>query len=304
MAIVTVVGSTNTDLVIMTPRLPGAGETVKGSNFQIFPGGKGANQAVAAVRLGAEVNFITKIGRDDFGKKALENFQKEGIKTDHILVDDHHPSGMALIEVDQQGQNRIVISPGANDNLVIDDIKPIQAIIEKSDVILLQLEIPIATVGYVMEIGARSGSIIILNPAPADQIPIEFFKNISFITPNQTEAALLTGLTTCKNNEISSWLREQGVDTVIITQGEKGAYFNSGFDEGEVAGFKVKAIDTTAAGDAFNAGLGVAIAEGHPIRAAIRFANACGALAVTKMGAQSSLPSRVEIENFLKNQLS
>lgn len=303
MPIVTIVGSTNTDLVIKAPHLPAIGETVKGNDFQIFPGGKGANQAVAALRLGAEVNFITKIGRDDFGNKALSNFRNEGIKTDYILFDEHRPSGTALIEVDNEGQNRIVISPGANDNLTVDDIKPIKHILENSDVLLVQLEIPIATVRYVMEVGANSGSIVILNPAPADLIPDEFFPNISIITPNQTEAALITGLKSEQYDEISDWLRGKGVDTVIITLGEKGAYFKSENDRGEVAGFKVKAIDTTAAGDAFNAGLAVAIAEGYSIRHAIRFASAAGALAVTKMGAQPSIPTRGDVEKFLTMNL-
>jgi len=304
MPIITVVGSTNTDLVVKTPRLPGTGETVKGTDFQIFSGGKGANQAVAAARLGAEVNFVTKIGRDDFGNKALLNFEREGIRTDFVLIDEHYPSGVALIEVDDTGQNRIVVSTGANHNLTIADIKPIQHAIEDSDVVLVQLEIPIATVGYVLELGADSGSIVILNPAPADRLPVEFFKNISLITPNQTEAALLTGLEAGPYDAISDWLRAKGVATVIITLGEQGAYFKSATDNGTVAGFRVKAIDTTAAGDAFNAGLAVAVAEeGYSIRAAIRFASAAGALAVTKMGAQPSLPTRAEVEKFLKMSL-
>ena len=299
MPIITVVGSTNTDLVIQTPRFPEAGETIKGTDFKIFPGGKGANQAVAAARLGAEVNFITKIGQDDFGKKALQNFQSEGIKTDYILIDEHHPSGVALIEVDQQGQNCIVISPGANGNLTVEDIKPITHIIENSDVVLLQLEIPLQTVGFVMEIGSNSGSIVILNPAPAEKMPVEYLKNISFITPNQIEAEMLTGLSAPDQDTTFDWLMDKGVETVIITMGEKGAHFKSASDRGEVAGFKMKAVDTTAAGDAFNAGLAVAIAQGFSTREAIRFANAVGALSVTKMGAQPSLPSRVEVEKFL-----
>jgi ribokinase len=300
MPIVTVVGSTNTDLVIKTPRLPNAGETVKGTGFQFFPGGKGANQAVAAARLGAEVNFITKIGRDDFGNQALANFKHEGIKTDYILVDENNSSGVALIEVDQTGQNRIVISPGANGNLTVDDIKPIKHVIENSDVLLLQLEIPLETVGYVMEIGASAGAIVILNPAPAEKIPIKFYQHISIVTPNQTEATLLTGLESGQYDEIADWLRQKGVNTAIITLGQKGAYYKSTTDRREVPGFQVKAIDTTAAGDAFNAGLAVAIGEGCLLRDAICFANAAGALAVTKMGAQPSMPKRSDVENFLK----
>jgi len=155
--------------------------------------------------------------------------------------------------------------------------------------------------GFVMEIGKNSGAIVILNPAPAEKIPVEYFKNISFITPNQTEASFLTGLNSAKQDAISDWLREKGVGTVIITLGEKGAYFKSERDRGEVPGFNVKTVDTTAAGDGFNAGFAVAVAQGFSTREAIRFANAVGALVVTKMGAQPSLPFRVDVEKFFKN---
>ena len=302
MPIVTVVGSTNTDLVIKIPRLPKTGETVKGTDFQIFPGGKGANQAVAASRLGAEVNFITKIGQDHFGNNALENFQREGIKTDYIIIDDKYPSGVALIEVDDDGQNRIVISPGANGNLKADDITPIKHVIENSDVVLVQMEIPIETVGYVIEVGTASGSIVILNPAPAEKIPAHFFQNIAIITPNETEAALLTDLKPTLYGAICDSLRAKGVPNSIITLGDNGVYFRTDTDRGEVPAFNVKPVDTTAAGDAFNAGLAVAIAEGYSTREAIQFANAAGALSVIRMGAQPSMPKRHDVETFLNDQ--
>jgi ribokinase len=299
MPVVTVVGSTNTDLVINTPRLPQAGETVKGTHFHIFPGGKGANQAVAASRLGAEVNFISKIGRDDFGKSALANFIREGIRTDYILIDEKHHSGVAFIEVDQQGQNRIIIASGANGNLTIEDIEPLRHVIENADVILVQLEIPIATVGYVLEVAARSNVLVILNPAPAEPLPENFYQNLNIITPNETEAALLTGLDVSSYPAMAKAFQLKGVDSAIITLGEKGAYFISNDNEGEVAAFKAKPVDTTAAGDAFNAGLAVALAEGKLMKDAIVFANAVAALSVMKMGAQPSMPFREDVERFL-----
>jgi ribokinase len=299
MPVITVVGSTNTDLVVKTPRLPMVGETVKGTAFQIFSGGKGANQAVAASRLGASVNFITKIGRDNFGQRELDNLKSHGINTDHVIVDNQHPSGVALIEVDFQGNNRIVVAPGANDYLSIEDIQPIKQVIENSDVVLVQLEIPIDTVGYVLEIGARANTTVILNPAPAEKLPAAFFPNISIMTPNETEAAFLTGLDSSRNDLVAESLLAKGVKTVVITLGAKGIYFKSGNDEGEIAGFKVNVIDTTAAGDAFSAGLAVSIAEGASLRNAIMFANAAAALAVTKMGAQPSLPDRIHVQKLL-----
>lgn len=301
MAIVAVVGSTNIDLVVRTPRFPKAGETVKGSDFRIFHGGKGANQTVAASRLGVQVNFITKIGSDDFGKNALKNFQKEGIKSDYIIIDETFPTGVAFIEVDDEGQNRIIISPGANNNLKIDDITPIQHAIEEAGVVLVQLEIPLETVGYVMELAVRAGALVILNPAPAEQIPVQFFKDISIITPNESEAALLTQLDSDQQNAIYDFFRARGVQNLIITRGEKGACFITDTERGDVPGFHVRPIDTTAAGDAFNAGLAVAMSEDYSIRDAVRFANAVGALSVTTMGAQTSMPRREDVEKFLKN---
>lgn len=300
MPIITVVGSTNTDLVVKVPRFPATGETIKGTDFQIFSGGKGANQAVAAARLGAQINFITKIGNDNFGKRELANLQQNGINTDYVIIDKHHPSGVALIEVDDPGRNRIVVVPGANQYLTCADIFPIKYMIENSDVVLVQLEIPMATVGYALELGAKSKAIVILNPAPADAIPADFYPNISIITPNETEAALLTNLQPEHVDRIAESLLKKGVNKVIITLGEKGAYFRSETESGEVAAFQVEPVDTTAAGDAFNAGLAVAIAEGLSLKDSVLFANATAALSVTKLGAQSSMPNREQVEKLLE----
>lgn len=300
MAIITVVGSTNTDLVVKTPRLPVPGETIKGSDFQIFSGGKGANQAVAAARLGAEVNFITKIGSDYFGQRELTNLKENRINPNYIIIDNHHPTGVALIEVDDQGRNSIVVVPGANHQLSIEDLQPFQHVFENSDVILVQLEIPLATVGYVLELGAKSKAVVILNPAPAEPIPSEFYSNISIITPNESEAALLTNSHPNHIESIAESFLAKGVNKVILTLGDRGAYFQSAMESGMVAAFHVDPVDTTAAGDAFNAGLAVAIAEGLSFRESILFANAAAALSVKKMGAQPSLPRREEVEKLLE----
>ncbi|MCI0493894.1 ribokinase [candidate division KSB1 bacterium] len=304
MPIITVIGSTNTDLVVKVPRFPATGETIKGTNFQIFSGGKGANQAVAAARLGAQVNFITKIGNDNFGKRELANLKRNGINTDCVIIDEQHPTGVALIEVDDSGSNRIVVVPGANNHLTCEDIFPIKHVIENSDVVLVQLEIPLATVGYALALGAKSKAVVILNPAPADVIPADFYPNISIITPNETEAALLTKLQPEHVDRIAESFLKKGVNKIIITLGEKGAYFRNETESGEVAAFQVKPVDTTAAGDAFNAGLAVAIAEGLSLKNSILFANATAALSVTTLGAQSSMPNRAQVEKLLETKKS
>jgi len=302
MPIITVVGSTNTDLVVKVPRFPATGETIKGTNFQIFSGGKGANQAVAAARLGAQVNFITKIGNDNFGKHELANLKRNGINTDCVIIDEQHPTGVALIEVDDPGRNRIVVVPGANQYLTCEDIFPIKYMIENSDVVLVQLEIPLVTVGYALALGAKSKAVVILNPAPADDIPADFYPNISIITPNETEAALLTKLQPEHVDRIAESLLKKGVNKIIITLGKKGAYFRNETESGEVAAFQVEPVDTTAAGDAFNAGLAVAIAEGLSLKNSILFANATAALSVTTLGAQSSMPNREQVEKLLETK--
>lgn len=300
MPIITVVGSTNTDLVAQVPRLPLPGETIKGTDFQVFSGGKGANQAVAAARLGASVNFITKIGSDNFGKREFANLKQNGINTNYVIIDEHHPTGVALIEVDDQGRNRIVVIPGANHHLTPEDIHPKRHVIENCDVLLVQLEIPITTVGCAIAAGATSNTVVILNPAPAEEIPDEFYSNIAILTPNETEAALLTNMQLAPIDNMADALLKKGLNKVIITLGERGAYYKDACESGEAGAFHVEPVDTTAAGDAFNAGLAVAIAEGLSFKDALKFANAAAALSVTRMGAQSSLPTRHEVEKLLE----
>jgi len=296
---ITVIGSTNIDLVVKAEQLPAVGETVLGETFQIFHGGKGANQAVGAARLGGDVRFITKIGADPFGQQARDNLAGYGIAPDFILRDEQAPTGVALIEVDARGQNRIVVAPGANARLTVADLEEMRHVLESSDVILVQLEIPLETVGYILQTGRRANAMVILNPAPAQELPQEFFCNVSVITPNETEASAMTSLPATQVAAIAEALRRKGVGTVVLTLGEQGAFFQSANERGEVPAWKMHAVDTTAAGDAFNAGLAVALAEGRNLPSAVRFANAVAALSVTKMGAQPSMPARSDVEKLL-----
>ena len=289
-----IIGSSNTDMVIKAARIPVPGETILGGEFKMGPGGKGANQAVAAARLGGDVTFVCKVGRDMFGEKAVENYKKDGIKTDHILYSDK-PSGVALILVDDQGENVISVAPGANGDITVEDIESIRPVIEAADYLILQLEIPVAAVAKAAEIGKAAGVCVILNPAPACRLPEEIFKNISLITPNQTEIALLTGV----EGDITlamKKLQEMGVQDIILTLGSKGSAIWNGSGYETVPAQKVKAVDATAAGDTFCGGLCVGLSEGLGLKEAAEFATKASAKTVQKLGAQESIPYRSEIE--------
>jgi ribokinase len=293
-----VIGSSNTDMVIKTDKLPSPGETVLGGTFFMNPGGKGANQAVAAARLGGKVTFVTKVGNDLFGKQALAVFKKEGIDIRNIAQDDKFPSGVALIIVNQIGENNIVVAPGSNGNLLAEDISPNHFTPGKFDLLLLQLEIPLMTVEYAALTAAGSGIKVILNPAPAQKLHDYLLKHTWLITPDETEAEILTGIKV--HDELSAeaaaeFFHKKGVENVIITMGEAGAYLKSESFTGMVAGRKVTPIDSTAAGDVFNGALAVAIAEGKNLKEATEFANSAAAISVTRLGAQASAPYRNEI---------
>lgn len=295
-----VIGSSNTDMVIKTSALPVPGETILGGNFFMNAGGKGANQAVAAARLGGKVTFIAKTGNDIFGKQAIGSFKKDGINIDHIITDPVYPSGVALITVNEKGENCIVVAPGANGVLSPQDIQESIPVIEKASVILLQLEIPIETVEYVIDLAAQKNKTIILNPAPAASLPDELLKKVSTITPNQKEAELLTSIKVVDSKtaeQAALVLHRKGVETVVITMGAKGAYLSHN-QKGELINApKVDAVDTTAAGDVFNGALAVALTEGIIIEEAIAFGCKAAAVSVTRLGAQSSAPYRNEINN-------
>ncbi len=294
-----VIGSSNTDMVIKTEKLPLPGETILGGTFLMNPGGKGANQAVAAARLGGKITFVTKRGNDLFGNQAVGLLMREGIDTSFVIKDEELPSGVALITVDSAGENSIVVAPGSNGNLLPEDI-PVRLFKEgQFELLLLQLEIPVKSVEYSASAASENGIKVILNPAPAQKLSDVLLRNVWILTPNETETEILTDI---KVDNISSaemaasLLQKRGVKNVIITMGAAGAYVKSDSFTGLVPGKKVNTVDTTAAGDVFNGALSVALSEGKNIREATIFANTAASISVTRMGAQASVPYRHEID--------
>lgn len=293
-----VVGSVNTDMVVKTHSLPKPGETVLGGTFLMNAGGKGANQAVAAARLGADVSFICKIGNDTFGETSKMIFEKEGIDISHLLVDNNNASGVALITVDNNAENCIVVAPGANANLCPCDVPDLATIIGNFDYVLMQLEIPLETIQMVADIAYQKNVPVILNPAPAKSLSNNLLNKLFLITPNETEAEIITGVKVVDEDSAllaAKKIHDLGVHCVIITLGAKGAFIYNGSHAEIVSSFKVEAIDTTAAGDIFNGALAVGLMEGKTLKEAVRFACKASAISVTRMGAQSSAPYRNEI---------
>ena len=298
---IVVVGSTNMDMVVKTSHIPTHGETVLGGAFFMNPGGKGANQAVAVARLGGDVVFVSKIGNDVFGKQALQGFAAEGIDTSCVLFDEALPSGVALITVDAAGENSIVVASGANGNLLPPDIEAALSEIGAAGVVLLQLEIPLATVEYVAGYAASNGVRVILNPAPAAVLSSTLFSHLDVITPNETEASMISGvevsdLGTAKQAALR--IRALGVRNVVITMGAAGALVLEGEVFTHVPARKVEPVDTTAAGDVFNGALAVSMAEGLSLPDAVGFACEAAAVSVTRLGAQSSIPHRKELAGW------
>ena len=291
---VVVIGSSNTDMTIKGDRLPKPGETVLGGEFRMGPGGKGANQAVAAQRLGADVSFICKVGRDIFGDNAISGYQKEGIDCSRILRSDK-ASGTALILVDCNAENCIAVAPGANADLTTEDVDSVADVIRSADYLILQLEIPVESVLRAAKIAHEAGVYVILNPAPACHLPEELFGYISLITPNQTESALLSGVEDNLDAAVER-LMQLGVKDVVVTLGSKGSLVISEGAKTLVPSLKVKAVDTTAAGDTFCGALCVALSEGCSLVDAAGFATKASALTVQKMGAQDSIPFRSDIK--------
>lgn len=302
---VLVVGSFMMDLIVRTPRLPKEGETIIGTEFGRAPGGKGANQAMAAARLGASVTMVGRVGNDLFGEEQIRSLGSAGIDTTYIYKDDNAPTGVGSITLDQHGNNRIVIVPGANMEVTPEDVDRAQDAFAKADIILLQLEIPLEVNRYVLQQAKKLGKAVILNPAPAQELDSEILESVTVLTPNESEAELLTGIATDTMDGVkaaAAALRERGIDNVVITLGDKGALMVTPEHEEVVPSWSVEAVDTTAAGDAFNGALAVGLAQGKPWQEAVRFANAVGALAVTKFGAQPSIPTLHEVEAFLKER--
>lgn len=295
-----VIGSSNTDMVVKSEKLPAAGETILGGTFLMNAGGKGANQAVAAAKLGANVTFVSKVGDDIFGKQAIQGFQKEGINTNFVFTDAENPSGVALILVDAKGENSIAVASGANGNLQIAEAEKSIEQISANDIVLLQLEIPIPTVEFAIKKCSENGAKVILNPAPAQKLNENIFKFLEIITPNETEAELLTGIKVTdleSAKHAAEVLHQKGVKNIIITLGSRGAYLYNTNTNLLISAPQVQAVDTTAAGDVFNGALAVALSEGNEMEQAINFACKAAAISVTRMGAQASAPLRSEI-NF------
>ena len=293
-----VVGSSNTDMVIKTLNFPAPGETILGGRFLMNAGGKGANQAVAAARLGGLVTFVGKIGDDIFGKQAVQQLEDEGINVDFVAVDPENPSGVALITVDRKGENSIVVAPGSNGTLSAADFDKAIGMLSESEFVLMQLEIPIPTVEHIARIAALTHKKVILNPAPAAKLSDELLGNLYIITPNETEAELLTGIKVTDEQsalKAATFLHEKGIEMVIITMGSAGAFLLANGEHEIIPAPKVEAVDTTAAGDTFNGALVVALSEGKTIQQSIAFANKAAAISVTRIGAQSSVPYRKEI---------
>lgn len=298
---IVVVGSCNTDMVIKADRLPVPGETILGGTFLMNPGGKGANQAVAASRLGARVSFIGKTGNDVFGKQSIMLYNSENINTDFVFSDPGLPSGVALITVDANGENCIVVASGANGSLSPADINKAAAEIESADVVLMQLEIPIETVEYVANIANKKGIRVVLNPAPARSLSDELLRCLYVIIPNKTEAEILSGIKvtdTDSARQAADIISARGVENVIITLGPQGALIKEGPEYHYVKAHKVESVDTTAAGDSFCGSFCVGLVEEKSILESVKLAAKAAALTVTRMGAQSSIPYRSELSSL------
>lgn len=295
---IVVIGSSNTDMVIQSNHLPLPGETVLGGEFTMNPGGKGANQAVVAARLGGEVIFIARVGNDLFGKEAVEGFEKHGIDTSYISMDEETASGIALIMVDEKGENSISVALGANATLTKDYIDAALPQLQESAYVLAQLEIPIASIEYLGKLAREHKFRLVLNPAPAQKLSDELLSVVHIITPNEIEAELLSGIKVSDQESAKAAaeaLRQKGVDIVIITMGSQGAYVLSDELDELIPVQKVKVVDTTAAGDTFNGALVVALSEGKSLTSAIAFANRAAAYSVGILGAQASAPSREDL---------
>ncbi|UFH53956.1 ribokinase [Spirosoma sp. KNUC1025] len=293
-----VIGSSNTDMVVKSDKLPAPGETVLGGTFLMNPGGKGANQAVAAARLAGQVTFVAKVGNDIFGQEAVNGFRQEGINTTYVHTDSDHPSGVALINVDAKGENCITVAPGANAHLQPAETEAALQAAPSDTLALLQLEIPLATVEYAIQQASTRGLRVILNPAPARSLPVTLFPHLFLITPNETEAEILTGIhvtDTATAEQAAQKLHDLGVDNVVITLGAKGAYLYTDGEGRLIAAPPATALDSTAAGDCFNGALAVALAEGMDLPEATAFACKAASISVTRMGAQASMPKRSEV---------
>ena len=293
-----VIGSSNVDLVVRTSHLPAPGETILGGEFFMNQGGKGANQAVAIKRLGGNLIFMAKLGNDVLGRQSVGYFKKEGIDTRYIALDEDSASGVALISVDDHAENSIVVASGANMLLNEQDVDKMLEEMCEGDILLMQLEIPLQTVEYAARKAFGKGVKVVLNPAPARSLPKELFRHLYMVTPNRIEAEMLTGIKIANDADVEKVAEEicaMGVKNVIITLGSKGCLIREEGVSYRIDAFKVEPIDTTAAGDTFNGALCVGLSEGMDLKQAAVMASKASSIAVTRMGAQSSIPYREEL---------
>jgi ribokinase len=299
-------GSINMDLVVRAPHLPKPGESLVGRTFFTAPGGKGANQAVAVARLGAHSIMIGRVGEDVFAETLRASLRGYGVDATHVATANGEPSGVALITVDDNAENNIVIVPGANNAFTDDDLTRLGSALQGAAALLIQLEVPLDKVIVAMQMAKQLGVTVILDPAPIQPLPESVYRTIDVITPNETEASALVGFAVSKPEDAARAAQElikRGVQTAVIKMGSKGAFWQRAGEDGHFTpSFKVKAIDTVAAGDAFNGGLALALSEGRPFAEAIRWGCATGALSTTKAGAQPSMPSRAEVEQLMQEQ--
>jgi ribokinase len=297
---IVVIGSTNTDMIIKVPHLPAPGETILGGKFSVAQGGKGANQAVAAARAGGRITFVSCVGKDLFGKKSLEELSKEGIDISKVKIVDGVSSGVALINVSMSGENSISVAPGANSQLLPEDIEAVAGLIKTADLVLLQLEIPMDTVKKAVQIAHEEHVTVMLNPAPGSLLDQELLSMVTVLTPNENEAVLIAqSPELARSNEaLAHALLQKGPGTVVLTLGENGAYFSSAKEEEHVPGFRVQAVDTTGAGDTFNGYLAVALAKGDNLKCAVTLANRAASQSVTRLGAQPSIPKISELDSL------
>jgi len=299
---VVVIGSSNIDMTVLCPELPLPGQTILGDKFAMNAGGKGANQAVAAAKLGAATQLVARLGNDVFAETSYQSFQSFGLGTDYVVRDEHAPSGVALIFVDEHGENEIVVAPGANMRLTPRDVDAALPAIETAKVMLIQLEIPLETVHHAARLAVQHKTKVILNPAPARILSPALLEKVDILIANETEILVLTGADDLDTSTAAAACRpllNAGVESVITTLGKDGALLTGGVGATKIPGFRVKAVDTTSAGDTFAGALACALAEGKALEDAVRFANAAAALSATKVGAQISMPSRVEVDQML-----
>lgn len=302
---VLVVGSANMDMVVSTGRFPKPGETVLARDFGMYPGGKGANQAVACAKLGGDVAFLGKTGRDMFRDRLLESLNSEGVDASRVLLDPDAPTGIALITVDSDGQNEIVVVSGSNMKLSPDEVAAQEELFEAARVVMLQLEIPLETVVTAAKLAKRNGAEVILNPAPATELPDELLRAVDYITPNESETETLTGRhlgDDAASVDAARRLIKRGVGHVILTLGARGALHVTPDTAQPYPAYQVDVVDTTAAGDAFNGALAFALSRGDAMEQAVPFANAVAACCVTRMGAQTSMPLLDDVERFRQEQ--